>query len=150
MLVGGCYMASEHDPTETSWPELLPFASVGWGHHAPLDSNRMTMRVIASDSDWTMYQDSLQPLQPFQPVDLSTQMLILVASPVPTSGYGLRIQHVETYLDTTTVTYRLFTPAADCRVADLPGNAFDVIRLKHIDQPIRYVEEVEALRCTLR
>ena len=70
MLVGGCYMASEHDPTETSWPELLPFASVGWGHHAPLDSNRMTMRVIASDSDWTMYQDSLQPLQPFQPVDL--------------------------------------------------------------------------------
>ena len=148
VLVAGCYSLPEHDEDATSWPELMQFASVGWGHHAPIDSFNVTRRVISAESEWAIYQDSLQPLMPFTPVDFSSQMLILVATPVPSSGYGLRIEIVESFNDTTTVTYRLFTPAPDCRVADLPGNAFDVVRLNRNDHPVEYVEETESLKCT--
>lgn len=148
LLVAGCYAASDQEPETTSWPEMLQFASIGWGHHAPLDSNRVTARIITTGAEWAAYQDSLQPLLPFHPVDFSTQMVILVATPVPTYGYALRIQLVESFEDTTTVTYRLFMPAEDCRVADLPGNAFDVVRLNRNAQPVRFVEETEALKCS--
>ena len=150
LLLSGCSAGSEHDRDTTSWPEVLPFQSIGWGHHAPLDSTRTTTRLISTSAEWTLYQDSLQPLLPFQPVDFSTQTLILVATPVPTTGFGLRIQIVETFEDTTTVTYRVYEPAPDCRVADLPGNVFDVVQLKRNDEPVRYVEETEALKCSVR
>lgn len=148
VLCASCNALPEHDEEATSWPEVLQFASIGWGHNAPLDSTVITTRVITTSVDWAVYQDSLQPLLPFRPVDFSTQMVILVASPVPTDGYGLRIQMVESFNDTTTVTYRLFEPAPDCRVADMPGNAFDVVRLNRNDQPVAFVEETESLKCT--
>jgi len=150
LLMAGCSASSEHDLDTTSWPAVLQFQSVGCGHHAPLDSMRNTTRRISSHAEWTLYQDSLQPLRPFQPVDFSTQMLILVATPVPSTGYGLRVETVETFLDTTTVTYRVYAPAPDCLVADLPGNVFDVVRLNRHDNPMRYLEETEAIRCSVR
>ena len=148
LLLTGCYVAPEQELELAPWPEMLQCASIGWGHHAPLDSNHVTARVIATGTEWAAYQDSLQPLLPFHPVDFSTQMVILVATPVPTEGYALRIQLVESFEDTTTVTYRLFMPAEDCRVADLPGNAFDVVRLNRNTQPVQFVEETEALKCS--
>ena len=150
LSITSCQPIPEPDMNTDDWPDLIQFVSIGRGHHARLDSTDTTVRIITDTADWEVYQDSLQPLMSFDPVDFSTEMLVLVATPVPSEGYDLRIDLVESLNDTMTVTYSLFVPATDCRIADLPGNVFDVVRLNRVDHAVRFVEETESLRCTLR
>ena len=140
-----CMPKQSGEPEPEILPELLQFAHVGRGRQARVDT---TFRLIADPATWAAYQDSLQPIQPFEKVEFSREMILLAALPVPTGGYDLRIEFVEFLSDTITVNYRLFLPGADCRNAEAPGVVFDVARLGRIEGELRFLREQESLKCT--
>ncbi len=145
LLSTGCAHEQAGETEPEDFPEFLQFARLGRGIQAHIDT---TLRLISDPAVWTAYQDSLQPIIPFEAVDFLREMVLLAALPVPTGGYDLRIEYVEALNDTITVTYRLFMPGTDCRNADAPGVVFDVARLEYKEGVLRFVQEREFLKCT--
>ena len=144
MLLAGCLGAPEQ-ATEVTIAEALAFESLGRGRQARLDS---TERAIRDAATWTVYQDSLRPLQPFKKVNFEQEMVLLAAMPVSTGGYDLRIEVVEQTDEGLTVQYRLFSPGDDCRVTMGVGVVFQAVRLTQSDAPLLFEREQETLHCT--
>ena len=145
LLSIGCVPEQTDEFGDDDFPDMLSFVHVGRGRQARVDT---TLRLITDPVVWTAYQDSLQPILPFEEVDFSREAVLLIARPVPTGGYDLRIDFVESLKDTITVAYILFRPGADCRTADAPGVVFDVARMKITEGELRFVEERETVKCT--
>jgi len=148
ILLGLAACTPMEDPqyTEEDLAALISFASVGRGLQASLDTT--TTQIITDPSTWIAYRDSLQPLQPFTTVNFELETLLLAAVRVNSGGYDLRFELVESLRDTLVVTYRLFTPGADCRPSFASGIPFEVIRIPQSQNEVRFVQITEALDCT--
>ncbi len=135
------------DTSSVSVAEALAFEVIGRGQQARLDTSEIALRDAAA---WTAYQDSLRPLQPFEPVNFSQEMVLLAAVPVPSGGYSVHFEAVEKNDDGLTAHYRLSIPADDCIATMGAGVAFEAVRLARTDGPVRFEHETEAYRCTER
>ncbi len=144
LISAGC-MGPEAHETEIETHPSLPFAEVGRGRNAMVDT---VHRVITSREEWTTLQDSLRPLVPFMPVDFELEMVLVAALPVQSGGYDLRFEEVEDLGDTIVARYRLYTPGQDCRHTMGAGNVFQVVRLARTTRLVTFEDTEEALDCT--
>ncbi len=142
----GCEPSQQVELSEEDLATLVPYASLGRGLQASLDTT--VTRVITDRSDWRAHMDSLQPLQPFTTVDFDIASVILAAVAVNSGGYDLRFELVESLRDTVVATYRLFAPGTDCRPSFAPGIPFEAIRVPRTLDPVRFVQVDEQLDCT--
>ena len=144
VFLAGCFGTPQQE-TEVSIAEALAFEPLGRGQRAQLDTTELAIRDAAT---WAAYQDSLRPLRPFKEANFDQEMVLLVALPVPTGGYDVRVEVIERTEEGVTVRYRLFTPADDCRVTVGQGVVFQAVRLAHTAAPLHFIREEEAFRCT--
>ena len=145
LLSASCETAPPPELTEEDLAKLLPYVSLGRGLQASIDTT--TIRLITDVDTWTAYTDSLQPLMPFTSPDFETEMVLLAAVDVNSGGYDLRFELVESLRDTVVATYRLFSPGSDCRPSFSTGVAFEAVRIRRTQNPIRFVQIEEALDC---
>ena len=145
LLSASCETTPPPELTEEDLAELLPYVSMGRGLQASLDTT--TVRVITDLNTWTAYADSLQPLMPFASADFESEMVLLAAVDVNSGGYDLRFELVESLRDTVVATYRLFSPGSDCRPSFSTGVAFEAVRIKRTQNPVRFMQIEEALDC---
>ena len=144
----GCLGDTAERETEVTLSEAFAFELVGRGQRTALDTTEATEVAIRTAEAWTAYQDSLTPLQPFNPVDFSQEMVLLAAVPVPAGGYGVEVETVEKQNDSLLVHYRLSTPGYDCMTALGRAIPFQAVRVGRTDAPVRFVQEQETYRCT--
>jgi len=131
--------------TEISFTAALSFAPLGRGTNARIDT---TERIVEEADIWTVYQDSLRPIQPFKPVNFDQEMVVLAALPVPSGGYDLRFESIEIAETGATAYYRLYVPGRDCRVTVGPGVVFQAVRVARTELSFTFEREEETIRCT--
>ncbi len=146
LVASGCLDDVPEPVPEVTFTEALAFESLGRGVSARLDTT--TAVTVGDAATWSAYQDSLRPLQPFKRVDFAQEMVLLVAEPVPTGGYDLRIEAVERAENSLTVYYLLITPGNDCRPTMGAAVPFQAVRLARSDAPLRVERVTDAYRCT--
>lgn len=145
LLLAGCLPPEQE--TEITISQVVSFVPLGRGSQARMDT---TERVIYDQATWDAHMESLQPLQPFKPVDFETEMVFLAALPVPTGGYDLRFELIEEMPDQIVARYRLFTPGVDCREIIGDTVPFQAVRVAHRETPVRFERELEAVHCMER
>lgn len=142
----GCLGEPEVE-TEVLITEALAFEAIGHGQRAMLDTTEVAIRDAET---WATYQEQLQPLQPFEEVDFSREMVVLAALPVPTGGYGIEIDVVEKTPDSLIVGYLLSTPGSDCIATLGQGVVFQAVRVAQAEGALRFERSEEAYRCSPR
>ncbi len=146
VILIGCGPAPK-DLTEITVSEALAFESLGWGLRANLDTTEVVIRTAEA---WETYQATLHPLQPFSDVDFTQEMVLLAAVPVPTGGYTIAFEVVETANDTLTAQYLVSMPGIDCLTATGDAVVFQAVRLAKTEGAMRWEHTREAYRCTER
>jgi hypothetical protein len=126
-------------------PDTLAFALLGQGQFARLDT---TERVVRDAAAWQALRDSLRPAVPFDSVDFTEEMLLLVAVPAPGGGYTIEFQRIEQAEEGWQARYILAEPGADCLTAQAQAVPFQVVRLPRTDTPIHFDRRHELYRCT--
>lgn len=143
LLLAGCQ--PEETPPTVTLTEAFAFEPLGRGNQARLDTAEVVLREAAT---WAAYQDSLRPLQPFETVDFSQEMVLLAAVPVPTGGYSVLFETVEKIADSLAVTYVLSVPGNDCITTMGASVVFQAVRVARSDAPVHFIREAEPYRCT--
>lgn len=144
LAVTGCFNPPAEE-TEVSIAEALAFEPIGWGLQARLDTTEI---VIRDSTTWVTYQDSLRPLRPFRKINFQQEMVLLAALPVPTGGYSIRFQVVEKHADSLAARYLVSIPDDDCLTTMGASVVFQAVRMAKMDNPLSFVREQEADRCT--
>ena len=150
IFLSGCLSLSgclgQHEPAvEIEAYVPLPLAELGRGRQGSVTGGHY---VITRAEDWTAYQDSLRPLQPFEPVDFALEMLVLAAAEVPSGGYDLRFEEIEDAGTHLVAHYRLYTPGDDCRPTFGSSTVFQVVRTMQSDKPVTFERTEERTACT--
>lgn len=143
-LLGGC--TSESVSVEEPIPEPLHFAAIGYGQYGSLID---TLEIVIRDQEtWAVWQDSLRPVEPFLSVDFSQAMVLLIALPQITSGYGVTFLSLDRMDSEIVAEYLVEIPAEDCLTAAALTVPFQAVLTPPTDLPIRFKRVEEEYRCT--
>jgi len=143
-LLGGC--GTESVSVEDPIPEPLHFAAIGYGQYGSLVD---TLEIVIRDQEtWAVWQDSLRPVEPFLSVDFSQAMVLLVALPQITSGYGVTFLSLDRMDSEIVAEYLVEIPAEDCLTAAALTAPFQAVLTPPTDLPIRFKRVEEEYRCT--
>lgn len=131
---------------ETDEAEVLYFEPIGYGQSGSLKDSTET--VIRTQEKWAAYRDSLKPLAPFDSVDFSQAVVLLVALPQTTSGHSIELVAVEEHDSIAVATYVVNIPAEDCLTATAETVPFQAVMVRRTDLPVHFAHETEEYRCT--
>ena len=143
-LLAGCGNTPETPPSEPT-PEPITFRLVGQGQQALLGATEL---LIHDAETWRLYADSLRPVQPFDSVDFTEEMILLAAVPEPEAGHSVVFETVVQTPDSLVARYVVSEPADDCPTTPVATVPFQVIRLPRTEGPVRFEHETEPYRCT--
>ncbi|QXD16647.1 protease complex subunit PrcB family protein [Rhodocaloribacter litoris] len=127
--------------------ELLPFENVGVGPNARLSDT--TGVVLYTPEAWEAYRTRLHAAGPFKPVDFTQEMIVLVAVPVPSGGYGVEVEAIEKKEDVIEVHYVLYTPERGCITVEGPAVPYQAVKARRATGEARFIHRREPLPCTV-
>jgi hypothetical protein len=140
-------MACADPPAPPPDPEPVPFTVLGLGQSADLDT---TERVLRTAEAWQAVRDSLHPAAPFEAVDFSEHMLLMVANPVSSGGYGIVVETVARTDSSLTAHYLLTEPGDDCAAPPAQVVPFQVVQIPHSNLPVTFERRAAEYPCTRR
>lgn len=145
VFAGAC---SVPDGEVVSEGEYLVFEPMGRGQDGQVADT--LERVFRDAATWEAFRDSLVAFEAFPDVDFSQQMVVVMALPQDTGGYGVETVAVELRPDEAIVEYVVTQPAIDC--IPVPGRSlpYEVVAVRTTELPVRFQRAVEPYRCTFR
>lgn len=139
--------ACAEPPAPPPAPDLVPFTVLGLGQSADLDT---TERVLRTADAWQAVRDSLRPAVPFDSVDFEEHMLVVVANPVSSGGYGIVFETVARTDSSLTAHYLLTEPGDDCAAPPAQVVPFQVVQIPHSTLPVTFERRAAEYPCTRR
>lgn len=143
-LSAGCSPEAEEETQEE--PESLYFEPIGYGQRASIsDTLELAFRDHAS---WVAYRDSLDPIAPFDTVDFSQAIVLLVALPQLTSGHSIEMVSVDRFETHVVAEYVVNIPSEDCLTAYSENVPFQAVLVRRTELPVTFTHTTEEYRCT--
>lgn len=126
--------------------EAFYFQPIGQGQSGLLSD---TVEVaLRTPEEWAAYRDSLNPVAPFDSVDFSQSIVLLVALPQMASGYAVEFTSVLVTDSVAVAEYLVDVPAEDCLMAFAETLPFQVVLVRRTELPFKFVRSEEEYRCT--
>lgn len=143
VLAGACRIP---DGEVVSEGDYLVFDPMGRGQTGMIAEP--IERVFRDEDSWTSFRDSLTTFVPLPDVDFEQTMVVVLALPQETGGFGVETASVELRAGEVVVEYVVTEPASDCIPVVGASLPFEVIRVRRSDLPVRFDQAVEPYRCT--
>jgi len=146
-LLGGCRRGPEAEVVVED-TEFLPFENIGLGPNSTLPDT--TEVVLRTEAEWDAYRSRLHSVGPFKKVDFTQEMVVLVAVPSPSGGYGVEVETVEQKGDTVMVSYVLYGPDKDCIPVEGRAVPYQAVKVRRAEGTVRFTHRTETLPCTFK
>lgn len=148
VLLTGCAGTPEPAPDDAMpAAEVLYFEPIGQGIQARLADT--TAVAIRDSLQWAAYQDSLNPIAPFTPVDFDQALVLVAAMPARTGGFSIEFETVELIADTVVASYVVNEPGDDCLTAMGLTTPFQAILVRRTDHPVRFDHRTASYSCEM-
>ncbi|MFT4603857.1 MAG: hypothetical protein ACI9W4_000573 [Rhodothermales bacterium] len=143
VLITGCGADSDI----LSEGDYLFFEAVGIGQSGSV--TEVAEWVLRDSVAWVEAQTQLRPLAPFQSVDFTQSVVVVIAIPTDSGGYHIEVESVEEMEDHVLVSYLFHKPALDCITLSALAVPFQVVEVKRFeDKEVRFEHREQKYECT--
>lgn len=142
----GCAEPSDEVSIDIS-TEPMPFDPLAAGWQADVPAALDT--VLRTEDGWASMAARLRTQRESRDVDFTQYMVLMVAAPQASGGYGVEFESVERVGDVIEASYVLLEPGPDCVSPMGASVPFRAITVQQLPVPVQFVRRTETFSCEL-